>query len=78
MIGPLFHVPGLQHFPHKSNKVLIFNAAAQDVDENMVVKAVEASLDVAFNYPLDPGKGRFDFGQCRVAGAFWAEAMGVM
>ena len=50
--------------------MLVFDAAAQDVNENMVVKTVKASLDVAFNYPLDPGKGCLDFRQCGMAGAF--------
>lgn len=51
--------------------MLIFDALAQDANENVVVKAVKASLDVSFNHPFNAVKSGFDFGH-----AVWQERLG--
>ena len=44
VISPLLHIARFQELPHQGEKGFVLNAFAQQVDENMVVKAIEAAL----------------------------------
>lgn len=57
--------------------MLIFDVAAQDINENMVVKTVKASLDITFNGLQDARKSDFDFRERCVIGTLWTEAVGI-
>ena len=78
MVLPLLHVSGLQKFPHQGQELLVLDSPAQDMDEDVVVKAVEARLDVALHHPAHTGEGALNLGQRRVAAPLRAEAMGAV
>ena len=67
VVLPLLHVSGLQKFPHQGQELLILDSPAQDIDEDMVVKAVETRLDVALHHPAHTGEGSLNLGQRRVS-----------
>ena len=61
VISPLLHIARFQELPHQGEKGFVLNAFAQQVDENMVVKAIEAALNVPLYNPLRATKGQLNF-----------------
>ena len=56
--------------------MLILDAPAQNIDQNVVVNMVKASFYVALDKPLDPSKILLHILERRVAAPLWTEAVG--
>lgn len=56
VVDPILHVACFQKLPDKPYEMLILDAPAQNIDQNVVVNMVKASFYVALDKPLDPSK----------------------
>ena len=77
MVHPVFHVSRLEEFPNQPYKVLIFDSAAEDVHQHMVVDVVKAAFNISFHKPRDPSESLFDLHKRRMAAPIRSESVGV-
>ena len=75
MIYPLLHIARFQHLPHEGDKVLVLDPLSEDSDQHMVIKAVEAGMNVSFDELCDSRELLLYLLQCRVTAPFRAEPM---
>jgi hypothetical protein len=57
VILPVFHVPGLEHVAYQPEKPVISDFLAQDLHEDLMVRAAEAVGDITLDEPHGTGPG---------------------
>jgi len=70
MVRPLFHVARFQKLPNQTDECLVVDAAAQQVSQHMMVKAVEAGFNISFHEPMSSSERILNLSQSGVAAFF--------
>jgi len=77
-IAPVLHVSRLEHVGYETDQTVVSDVLGQHFQQDLVVDAVEAALDIALDEPLHAPPPLGDLVQCRVATTPLAEAMGAV